>query len=57
MPVADAISEVENATESLTTAQSALETLGDGDLDQEGLESLSKTVDWGNQEKGIIDFN
>lgn len=53
----DAISEVENATESLTTAQSALETLGDGDLDREGLESLSKTVDWGNQEKGIIDFN
>lgn len=53
----DAISEVENATESLTTAQSALETLGDRDLDREGLESLSKTVDWGNQEKGIIDFN
>ena len=53
----DAISSVQSATESLTAAQSALDTLGDGDLDQEGLETLSTAIDWGNQEQEIIEFN
>ena len=53
----DAISSVQSATESLAAAQSALDTLGDGDLDQEGLETLSTAIDWGNQEQGIIEFN
>ena len=53
----DAVSEVQSATESLSAAQSALNTLGDGDLDQEGLESLADAIDWGNQEKGIVEFN
>ena len=53
----DAVAEVQSATESLTAAQNALDTLGDGDLDQEGLESLSTAINWGDQEQGIIEFN
>ena len=53
----DAISSAQSAIESLTAAQSALDTLGDGDLDQEGLETLSTAIDWGNQEQEIIEFN